>query len=538
MLSFKISTKPIRVISFLLCLVLVFAAAGCGKKNETTTTSFNLKINGSKVYPMKSDSELSLWSSLNPILSTSYSNFGDTPLAKELEVKTGVKVNYIHPAQGQEREQFNLLLASNEFPDIVMANWWNIGPDKSIENGYIAELSKAFDEWAPNLKKYLDENSEIDRMCKSDTGKYYVVPNLRENINLGVYTGPIVRKDWLDELGLDMPETLDDWEKMLTMFKEKKNADIPISIALGSFTDGFISGAFNTRMSFYIDNNGEIKYGPLDAGYKDFLMLMNKWYVKGLLDKNFSALDFNQVQTNILNSRAGATFSSASGGMGRWLDSMKSENKNFNLAGAKYPVAKKGDRAPFSKLDWQYTTGSSYAVSKNCKNIELAARWLDYGFSEEGHMLYNFGIEGVSYKMGNSYPKLTELITNNPDGKTMAAMLPQYLMGSYSGPFVQDTRIVEQVQIYPQQKEAVKTWADTDEKKHKLPLVTFTADESSEFSSVMSQIKTFVEEKTCDFIMGVESFDNYDEFITELKNMQIERAIEVQAKALERYENR
>ena len=65
------------------------------------------------------------------------------------------------------------------------------------------------------------------------------------------------------------------------------------------------------------------------------------------------------------------------------------------------------------------------------KHPELVAEFLNYGYTEEGHMLYNFGIENISYVMEDGYPRYTELITNNPDGLTMQYAMSQYMASAY-----------------------------------------------------------------------------------------------------------
>ena len=104
------------------------------------------------------------------------------------------------------------------------------GPEKAIGDGYILKLNDLIDQHAPNLKKFLQENPDIDKMVKTDNGSYYAFPFIRGDEYLRVFQGPIIRKDWLDELGLPVPETIDDWTAMLRAFKEKKGAAAPFSV--------------------------------------------------------------------------------------------------------------------------------------------------------------------------------------------------------------------------------------------------------------------------------------------------------------------
>ena len=66
-----------------------------------------------------SGGEVTYWVALDPLVSQSVNNFGETPIGKALSERTGVNVKWIHPAQGQGGEKFNLMVASNDLTDIV-----------------------------------------------------------------------------------------------------------------------------------------------------------------------------------------------------------------------------------------------------------------------------------------------------------------------------------------------------------------------------------------------------------------------------------
>lgn len=531
-----------HVMALILITFLIVSVTGCGqnKTEETGTTGHKVELAEGGVYPMKSDDTLTVWMELQPTLATMVTNFGDTPVAKKLEKQTGVKIEYIHPAQGQLTEQFNLLLASNQIPDIIKYNWYQVGGQESIDSGYIYELNELIDKWAPNLKEYLNQNENLDKMIRTDEGKYYVFPFLREDESLCVYTGPIMRKDWLDDLGLDVPVTIDDWEKTLRLFKNEKGADFPFSALPDFYKTGLFVGAYGINGKFYVDDNGKVQFGPAQPQYKDFLVLMNKWFNEGLLDKNLASTDIKILDTNILNGRAGATWLGASGGLGRWLGVMEGQDESFDLIGVPYPVLNKGETPEFSSMDWQYTPSGSYAISKQCKNPELAVRFFDFGYGEEGHMVYNFGVAGESYHMLDGYPKLSDLILNNPEGVPAGNMLFQYTMGTYGGPFIQDKRIVEQNQSlqHSQPKEAVETWAQTNQKNHLMPPITFSSDERARESKILNEVNTYVDEMTLSFIMGQEPLDNFDKYIEKLKELNIDELLNIYETSLSRYNNR
>lgn len=176
-------------------------------------------------------------------------------------------------------------------------------------------------------------------------------------------------------------------------------------------------------------------------------------------------------------------------------------------------------------------------ITTSCKDVELAARLLDYAYSEEGHMLFNFGIEGVSYTMENGEPIYTDLLLKNPDLSITHAMAG-YIRANYNGPFVQDEAYASQYYTLDAQKEAIELWSDTNAGNHILPPVTPTVDESKEQAQIMNEINTYRDEMTLKFILGNKSFDEWDDYVKTIKGMNIDRVLEIQNAALERYEAR
>ena len=153
-------------------------------------------------------------------------------------------------------------------------------------------------------------------------------------------------------------------------------------------------------------------------------------------------------------------------------------------------------------------------------------------------MLMNFGIEGESYKMVDGYPEYTELITKNSEGYTMANMLGIYTRTSITGAFEQDARYIEQYASLDVQQEALANWSDTDAASHLLPTVTPSSEESQELSKIINECNTYEEEMTIAFIMGKKSFDEWDAYVSQMKELGIERAIEIYQNAYDRYMKR
>jgi putative aldouronate transport system substrate-binding protein len=500
-------------------------------------TGSKVTLNGKEIYPVSCEDTLDYWVYMSSTVSSKHENFGDTPLAKELEKRTGIKVNYIHPQSGQGAEQFQIMLAGDDLPDIVYHQWNNYpgGPQMAINDGYIYNLNDIIDEYAPALKKVLRENETYNKHAKNDDGNYYAFPFLLEEGILQMFYGPIIREDWLKKVNMKSPETIGEWETVLTAFKEKLGAAAPYSGDTTATLTTFASG-FDVYVDWYLDD-GKVIYGPMQPGYKDLLMKLNSWYNKGLIDVDFASVKSSVTNKQLLNGQTGAIIGYAGGGIGDLMDANE-DIEGFSLIGAKYPSPEKGRPAEYGSLASPVNMGCSTAISRNCKNVELAARYLDYGFTEEGHNLYNFGIEGLSYNWENGYPKYTDLILNNPDGWNMTEAMGAYMQSAYNGTFVQDTRYIEQYYKRPQQKEAQLTWNGINMAEHLLPQLYIDSANSDIDSDIMAGVKTYVDEMTVKFINGKESFEKYDEYLAQLEQFGIEKSIALRQEAYERYLNR
>lgn len=518
---------------FALAAAVMLSFSGCNDKNATSNTNIDLSS-----YPIKTDETLTYWMPLDANLTTSVSNFGETEYAKELEKRTGVKIEYIHPAAGQQSEALSVMIASDELTDLVQTDWQSGyigGPGKAISDEVIISLNDYFKKYAPSFSKVLSEHPEINKEIKTDEGQYYVFPMLRLSDKVRTSEGPVLRADWLRELNLKAPETIEEWEEVLRAFKDKKHAGAPMCFNY-AYIYKFINmmGANNGQ---YV-KDGKIIYGPTEPEYKDALERMRKWYKEGLLDKNIASVDAKMLDANILNGNTGAAIMTGGSGIGKYLDS--AEDKNFDLVAVKMPGISKGESCNQAFLAALYNVSGSVGISSRCKNPALAVKYMDYNYSEEGHMLANFGIDGISYKMENDYPVYTSLITKNPEGKAMSQIMPVYFRSSTSGPFIQDERYIEQYYAKPQQKHALEVWGLRNEKANvsALPPLTPSSEEADELSTLMASIDKYNNEMTIKFITGVESLDNYDAYIKRLKDLKIDRVIEIMQNAYDRYTNR
>lgn len=534
--------KIVLLMAFLALLTLPLFAGGGGQSGggQAAPAAESSKFGTGKIsYPIKTDVTLTHWVAVNQNIMANYASMGDTVFGKTREEKTGVKVQYIHPPAGSDTEQFNLIIASGDYPDIMERTWINYtgGPEKAISDGIILRLNDIFDKYGPNVKAYFSARPDYDKQVKTDNGSYYVFPYVRGDFSLLVTNGPQIRQDWLDELGLKVPETMDDWHTVLTAFKEKKGARAPFTFTNWNLVPFAYAHGVMPR-AFYVDDNGKAVYSPIQEGYRGYLTLMNQWYKEGLIDPDIVSNTTALLNQKIVGNVAGAAAAQVGQGMGTWTANARPSNPKFKLTATPYPVLKKGDKVSMIYTSFPYSGSASAAITTKCKDVEVAARYLDWNYGEEGHNVNNFGLEGVSYNWINGYPTFTDLIFHNPNGWPVAQSLATYALSQGSGPYIQDARYLEQYYALPEQAAAVKTWPFPEMLKHLMPPVTPTPDESREYAQIMGEITTYQTEMEVKFILGTESLSNFDTYVSTIKRMGIDRAAAIQDAALIRYAKR
>ncbi len=552
--------KAKKLISMILVAALAASMVSCGGGSDTSsektssesskTTESSAEVSSEASSDSSEDSllpiseepiTLKFWFMLGSNQRGNMEDYNDADYYQWLEEQTNVHIEWIHPVDGSEQESFNLLFASDDMPDLIenMFNsqyTYSAGPDVAISDEVYLDLTDMVEEYAPNYMARLEENPQLIRETITDEGNRWCFAYLYEGGRLTNY-GPAIRQDFLDKVGMDVPVTYDDWHDVLTAFKEQLGIEIPLYYST-AYTDGisanseFLAG-FGAARDFFVDN-GTVKYGPMEDGYGEYIDMMSQWYSEGLIDQSFSVRNSDTPDDDlILNDKIGALCTFATWCGDSYFPSRGATNEDFNLVGAKIPVKKEGDETHIRSIDRLMNT-MGIAISADTKYPVEAVRWLDYQYTDEASFVGNYGMrEGESYIMDGDTPKWGELITKNPDGLTQNQARTKYT--TLNPPYEDYTRVMGA--WTETQLDAQKLWASSKDDGVISSAITMTEDEQNEYSSIMSDITTFVAEYTVNAIMGSAS-QSFDDFRAQLSNMNIERAIELKQAAVTRYNER
>ena len=496
-------------------------------------------------YPLNSDEEISigLYTSY-PGYSAKYSEAIEDPWFAELVKRIGANIVFVEPARGADRTQaYNLMLAGNTYPDVIMGSDAIKNAAARIEENVIIPLNDYIDKYAPNLTKFMAEHPEVKKTYTTDNGDFICFPSLRGS---ETETGLWINQAWLTECGLEAPETLDELTSVLLAFKDKYGV-VPFSMGTGlldkegtgsyaSIHTIFDAYGVPTRYSWFRDKEQKVHLSAYEEGYRNAMKFIRSWYEQGLLD-----LDYASVDTKIIASKAAAQE------IGAFIcDYQVYVHIDAALDGAentwvpvKDPKVNKDDpHAYYGRLT--LTSSNGACVTTACKNVPLACQILDYLYSDEGFTFYNYGIEGVSFNYNaDGQPEYTDTYKNGPEGMgEYAAIYTPAVCGAYPAGFKSgEAGRARNSQIM---RDAEDTWMEGGtEDWWLMPVLSATTEETETYTDLNSIISTYCGEMYHKFITGEADLDNgWDQYIDTLKGMGVEDMIAIKQAQLDRFNAR
>lgn len=471
---------------------------------------------------------------------------------KKAEELTGVHVELREVTTTANSEQFGIAVASGDLPNVLtnVGMLWTSSFEQGIEDEVLMDLTDLTENYMPAYKECYDQlDDDTKRELHTDSGympKLITINNYPD----GATEGAFIRTDYLEKIGMDIPTTYDELDKVLRAFQTELGLAEPLMATAGivhtsnALCSGFdVNGGFSTfpmiAEPYYIVD-GQVKYGIVEPASR------STWRCSPPIIRTASSAPTSSPRTPT-----------------PWSSPAPSPPATWAYSSARptwFPTTSRWARPPIPTLrsllcrpspkePGQAThfgtvkspiSGRVAAISLSTAEVDLEkmGKYLDFFFTDEGALLSSMGVEGNddgSYVFDengdlqysdywNNYEGLTENEKPTLFIYSVMPMLKPKTPSSYS---------------MDVQFDCAPTWDTNADSSYRMPdAISLTADETTEYQAIYSDIQTTIEENLTKFAVGERSMDEWDSFVEEIKSMGIDDCIAIKQAAVERYYDR
>ena len=468
----------------------------------------------------------------------------------EMERRTGIRWNIETVDSAGWSEKKSLAFATGELPDFFMTGLDNFDVINYGSQGVLTPLSELIDEYAPNITSILEARPDIRKSIAAPDGRIYHIPSMNLSERERSQRRSYINTTWLDNLGLEIPETIDEFYDVLRAFKDEDanlngdpNDEWPIyyhsgHIAfaferqlLGSYGLGNRGGQASGGMLVDMGPNGKVRFIPTDNRYKELWQQISRWWEEDLMQtETFAGGDyaswvadgakdvvgfFSWVHPFFLGNEVGNRFTG--------ITALEGPHGDAILTWIEPPV-----RGVFS---YMITVENKYPVE--------STKWVDYFYGPEGSLFGYYGEEGVTYNIVNGKPQYIDAIKNYEGGVQLGSF--QWVDNVYGGYYpMLDIDVPTRMEIQGKTVQyEFKVSADDHEIFMPDDLWTAfpaTPEESEELSALLTDINAYINEMRPRFITGELNFGaDWDDYVATLNRMGAGRYLEIRQKQYERY---
>jgi len=448
----------------------------------------------------------------------------------------GIDVTYDWIVKGNETsdafvQKLNVTLASGTLPDVILVNSSQL--KQLADSDMIMDMTPYYEEYASDLMKkvYTQEGSGL---LDSATfgGKLMAIPDVVSMVETTQYLW--LRQDWLDNLGLEVPTTMEELLDVIEAFAtrdpdgngEDDTLGLPITKDLYSGAmglEGFFAG-YGAYPNMWIEGeDGKIVYGSVLPEVKETLAVLADLYEKGYLDTEFGIKDGGKVSETVVAGKFGVDYGQQWNPM--WpLISNYNNDPNADWTG--YPiVAQEGEKC---MVPLTFDSSRYFAVSKDFENPEAVVKMfnlhleLNWGETNDFNKYYmpveNGGVGVWKFSPVTPFPPYKNYdafmaIEGARQSGDFASLEgePKVIQGNIEAFQNGDTSQWGWDKIYGE--EGVFRNLDTYIKNDQLLREKFVGAPTETMVEKMSTLQKMEVEQFVKIIMGESSIDSFDEFV-------------------------
>jgi len=483
-----------------------------------------------------------------------------------LEEITNVDLHFVQIPQEGRAEKLSLILASGDYPDIFMS----VGmTDQQITTygegeGMFLALNDLIENSGNFTKVMLEEYpGALGNMTQMD-GNIYALPEVNECYHCTLASKFWINEQWLDNLGLEEPTTLDELYNVLVAFRDQDangNGDASDEIPLsGNYTgwfanpERFIMSAFThynldlnktaatSQYAFglYLDGDKVVTPFALDE-FKAGTKYVRKLVDEGLLYEG----SFTQDDTTLTQLVESDLVGASNGGYMLFATLGGEEYRKFE---ALMPVVGPDGYQSTMSRPHDSVSGNTFVVSVDCEYPEAAFKLGDLLYSYAASIRGYYGVYGENWtdadegSVGiNGKPALYKILTpwneSEPQNHCILQMSisrrdGDFRLGEPSDPNVDLRSAAGLETLLYKVSESMEAYADHS---RALPPVKFSEEENSELAVIKADLSTAIKEGMFAFFTGSKDVDtDYDAWLADLDNKGLSRLEELYQLAYDR----
>ena len=479
--------------------------------------------------------EVNIMGDLGELGLTGFEMFDYYPVLVE---KTNIELETRYMSFMTWSEQYQLFIAAGDWTDMVKGGDYTGGLEQGVEDEYLLDFTDYVQELMPNYYNRLVEYGYLEEATLNN--RFLEVCSMYDEYKEN--QGLLIRQDWLDELGLDLPETWDDFHTVLKAFKDTYDCEWPIYLCQELTMTGFggfdvpYQGGDATDITFF-QEDGTVIASVTTQEEKEYISTLHQYWEDGILNPDFMTVMSDATSPNFNNTVSG-------GQLGLWPSSIEGLS---TLLGMDLPegFAVSALLGPHDSDD-PINHNSSVTMTDNTStiftmeaedNLEAVLTWMDFWYSDEGVLLHNYGVEGVDYVLDeNGEPEFTDFVTENSYGLSASNFLRcRVPYGTLTGLDVRSRTAFEYNQ---QQLDAWDLWTGAvGEGECTIPSnATVSTDLNNEYTNLASDLATICNEWLTHFVLGTRDIDSeWDTFQQTLKDAGLDRVVEIRQISLDEY---
>lgn len=332
--------------------------------------------------------------------------------------KTGCKIRF-RVASDESGSELSTLVSSGELPDVVTVKASSIYATQLPAQDYVWSIDRLMELFAPSMiPRYHEEQKDVYQWFRQD-GQLYGIPNLCYtdyyigDSKLSPNGAILVREDWYREVVENTGEDMTTKESFLKGVKyiTDKYRDA-IGVQLDPFTSTGNLSAIWLSQYFAVPfekEDGSYNYQILDEGYREVISFLNTLSVEGFINEANLTANTAAVKTNIARGNVFVSMATPQ----NYNNAFASLHEN----GIDYiPLVLRNDAGDAPVL--QDLRGKGYMfslITKDCDRPDKVIKLFDYMTSEEGQLLINFGVEGLTFEWDENHERVvwTEKYVND-----------------------------------------------------------------------------------------------------------------------------